>query len=126
MQQLLEVQDAAPWRAHAGGRRRSGERPAALAGRHRTSTTAYDELVLWFEHDLFDQLNLIQVLDWIHRHVPAGKPVSLVSIGAFPGHPDFKGLGELAPDDMASLLATRQAGERGPVPSGRPGVARVP
>ena len=27
---------------------------------------AYDELVLWFEHDLFDQLNLIQAprLDW--------------------------------------------------------------
>ena len=23
---------------------------------------AYDELVLWFEHDLFDQLNLIQLL----------------------------------------------------------------
>src|SRR5688572_27748870 len=25
----------------------------------------YDELVLWFEHDLFDQLNLIQILSWI-------------------------------------------------------------
>src|SRR6476659_8634149 len=26
---------------------------------------AYDELVLWFEHDLFDQLNLIQLLSRI-------------------------------------------------------------
>ena len=26
---------------------------------------SYDELVLWFEHDLFDQLNLIQLLTWI-------------------------------------------------------------
>jgi hypothetical protein len=68
---------------------------------------AYDELVLWFEHDLFDQLNLIQVLDWVHRHVPSEKAVSLVSIGAFPGHPEFKGLGELAPGDLASLFAAR-------------------
>lgn len=68
---------------------------------------AYDELVLWFEHDLFDQLNLIQVLDWVHRHVPAEKAVSLVSIDAFPGHPEFKGLGELSPGDMSSLLANR-------------------
>src|SRR5215831_1372119 len=25
--------------------------------------TAHDEIVLWFEHDLFDQLQLIQILD---------------------------------------------------------------
>jgi hypothetical protein len=25
---------------------------------------AYDELVLWYEHDLFDQLTLIQLLTW--------------------------------------------------------------
>src|SRR5262245_58144668 len=25
---------------------------------------SYDELILWFEHDLFDQLNLIQLLSW--------------------------------------------------------------
>src|SRR5689334_1652698 len=30
----------------------------------------YDELVLWFEHDLFDQLNLIQLLAWIRPRVP--------------------------------------------------------
>ena len=69
---------------------------------------AYDELVLWFEHDLFDQLNLVQVLEWVHRHVPMEKPVSQVSIDAFPGHPEFKGLGELAPGDMVFLLTARQ------------------
>ena len=26
------------------------------------------EVVLWFEHDLYDQLQLIQVLDWLGRH----------------------------------------------------------
>lgn len=69
---------------------------------------AYDELVLWFEHDLFDQLNLIQVLDWVRHQVPAGKPVSLVCIGSFPGHADFKGLGQLAPEDLGLLFAERR------------------
>lgn len=70
---------------------------------------ACDELILWFEHDLFDQLNLIQLLTWICDHLPATKPVSLICIGSFPGRPDFKGLGELTPDELASLLETRQA-----------------
>ena len=26
---------------------------------------SYDEVVLWFEHDLFDQLILIRLLDWL-------------------------------------------------------------
>jgi hypothetical protein len=69
---------------------------------------SYDELILWFEHDLFDQLNLIQLLPWIRERLPRTKPVTLVCIGSFPGHPDFKGLGELTPDELASLLETRQ------------------
>jgi hypothetical protein len=28
----------------------------------------HDEIVLWFEHDLYDQLQLIQLLDWFARH----------------------------------------------------------
>jgi hypothetical protein len=69
---------------------------------------SYDELILWFEHDLFDQLNLIQLLTWIRTCLPPAKTVSLVCVGSFPGHPAFKGLGELSPDELASLLETRQ------------------
>jgi len=76
----------------------------AVIDRHES----YDELILWFEHDLFDQLNLIQLLTWIRARVPAAKTVSLVCIGSFPGRPAFKGLGELAPDELASLLETRR------------------
>jgi len=68
---------------------------------------AYGELVLWFEHDLFDQLNLIHLLTWIREHVPASKPVSLICIGSFPGRPDFKGLGELTAGELVPLLDTR-------------------
>ena len=58
---------------------------------------SYDELVLWYEHDLFDQLNLIQVLNLIGQTVPTVRTVSLICIGSSPGRPHFKGLGELTP-----------------------------
>jgi hypothetical protein len=67
----------------------------------------YDELVLWFEHDLFDQLNLIQLLSWIRGRGLSTAPVTLICIGSFPGRPRFKGLGELTPHELAPLLDTR-------------------
>jgi hypothetical protein len=76
----------------------------AVVERHES----YDELILWFEHDLFDQLNLIHLLSWIRGGVPPGKPVSLICVGAFPGRPGFKGLGELTPGELAPLAETRQ------------------
>lgn len=68
---------------------------------------AYDELVLWYEHDLFDQLNLMQLLTYVRAHVPPQRAVSLVCIGTFPGRPRFKGLGELPPDVFPDLFAAR-------------------
>ncbi len=67
---------------------------------------SYDELVLWYEHDLFDQLNLIQLLSWIRPRVPADR-VSLICIGSFPGRSRFKGLGELSPAELSTLVETR-------------------
>ena len=69
---------------------------------------SYRELVLWYEHDLFDQLNLIQLLTWIRDHLPASKPVSLICIDSYPGRPSFKGLGELTVSELAPLVDTRQ------------------
>jgi hypothetical protein len=69
---------------------------------------SYDELVLWFEHDLFDQLNLIQLLTYLRSRPPAGKDVSLICIDSFPGRPDFHGLGELSAPELASLFGTRR------------------
>jgi len=70
---------------------------------------SYDELVLWYEHDLFDQLNLIQLLSWIRKRLPSDKTVSLICVNAFPGRPRFMGLGELTPGELASLADTRRA-----------------
>ena len=69
---------------------------------------AYRELVLWYEHDLFDQLNLVQLLAWIKEHVPPARPVSLICIDSFPGRPRFRGLGELTTSELAPLLEIRQ------------------
>jgi RNA polymerase sigma factor (sigma-70 family) len=89
----------------------SAEEGAAMyrAWDERLATfTEYDEVVLWFEHDLFDQLILIRHLDWFARRKFGRTMLSLICIGEFPGLEGFAGLGELSPDQLASLLGTRQ------------------
>lgn len=39
---------------------------------------ADDELVLWFEHDLYDQLQLLQVLDWVASAEPRPARLTLI------------------------------------------------
>jgi hypothetical protein len=68
----------------------------------------YDELILWFEHDLFDQLLLIRVLDGFAGRNLGTTELSLISIGELPGVVPFHGLGQLSPPQMASLLECRQ------------------
>jgi len=82
----------------------------------------YEEVVLWFEHDLFDQLLLIRTLGLLGgpegaalREISGGdgraaaKPrVSLICIDRFPGVERFVGLGQLNASQLASLVDTRQ------------------
>jgi hypothetical protein len=68
----------------------------------------YDEVVLWFEHDLFDQLQLIRLLDGFASRDLGLTKLSLICIGAFPGVEPFHGLGQLTPEQMGSLLETRR------------------
>lgn len=60
-----------------------------------------DEVVLWFEHDLFDQLQLNQILDWYYRH-PDKKPPLLRLI-----HPRTH-LGSVPPDVFLGIFPVRQ------------------
>ena len=69
---------------------------------------SYDEVVLWFEHDLFDQLLLIRVLDGFAGRNLGGTELSMICIGEFPGVAPFHGLGQLTPPQMATLLPRRQ------------------
>ena len=60
----------------------------------------YDEVVLWFEHDLYDQLQLVDALALAHTQ--EGAP-ELIVIGSFPGKPSFAGLGELTARELETL-----------------------
>lgn len=67
----------------------------------------HDEVVLWFEHDLFCQTNLLYLLNWFAQRDLGKTKLSLICIGEFPGKPNFRGLGELNSEQMASLLPSR-------------------
>ena len=73
------------------------------------SYRSFDEVVIWLEHDLFDQLQLLRLLDWFGSREDLGRArLSLICIGAFPGIEPFHGLGQLSPEQMASLLGRRE------------------
>ena len=70
-----------------------------LAARDR-ALTAHDEYVLWFEADLYDQLQLIQILAMLE--VPTER-ITLICIGEYPGIAHFGGLGELDAEQLGGL-----------------------
>ena len=67
-----------------------------------------EEVVLWFEHDLFCQTNLLYLLNWFAQQGTGNTKLSLICIGEFPGKENFRGLGELNAEQMASLFPGRQ------------------
>lgn len=67
----------------------------------------FDEVVLWFDACLFDQLILIRQLDWFAQRDLGKTKLSLICIGEFPGFKRFRGLGELMPDKIATLMPQR-------------------
>ena len=73
-------------------RRGFEERDAALA-----RSADEDEVVLWFEHDLYDQLQLIQLLDWFAAH-PRPR-LMLINPAQY--------LGPSTPDQLRALFALR-------------------
>lgn len=79
------------------------------------SAAAHDEVVLWFEHDLFDQLGLVRVLDALigvedfRAAMSSGRTrVFLICIGDFPGVDRFVGLGQLTAEQLAPLRDRRE------------------
>jgi len=68
----------------------------------------HQDVVLWFEHDLFDQLQLIQLLDWFSTHEEGKTRLSLIQINSHPGVKPFYGLGQLSGTQLARLFPQRQ------------------
>jgi len=67
------------------------------------------EIVLWFEHDLYDQLQLVDVLALAGETGFDPEQLELIEVGAFAGRPGFRGLGELDVAELESLWPQRRA-----------------
>ena len=91
-----------------------GSRQALLASLERRDDQLLqafrDDLhvVLWFEHDLYDQLQLLDVLALAHAE--QAEP-ELIVVGSFPGKPSFAGLGELTSSELETLWPSRRRAE---------------
>jgi redox-sensitive transcriptional activator SoxR len=66
------------------------------------------QVVLWFEHDVYDQLQLLDVLAL--ADIGAAAP-ELIVIGSFPDKPSFAGLGELTASELETLWPSRRLTE---------------
>lgn len=82
---------------------------AELRSMHETlaSFSQHDEVVLWFEHDLFCQVQLIYLLNWFAHRELGDTKLSVVCINEFPGIQPFHGLGELSAAQLTSLFPQR-------------------
>lgn len=56
----------------------------------------FDRVVLWFEHDLYNQLQLLQVLDWFAAHQREAGTVLLVQVEDYIGGEEPEALPRLA------------------------------
>lgn len=59
----------------------------------------YQEVVLWFEQDLYDQLQLLQIMDWLAEQTGGQTIFSLIQADQY--------LGPLKPDQLAALYPAR-------------------
>ncbi len=65
--------------------------------------TEYDVIVLWFEHDAYDQTILIRLLSLLADHPDALERMRLIQIDRFDGVKPFNGLGDLTPEQLSTL-----------------------
>ncbi len=79
--------------------------PSELAARDRALDTHTGDYVLWFEADLYDQLQIAEILARLRDVDPAR--ITLRQIGEHVGFSRFAGLGELEPEHFKDLPETR-------------------
>ena len=64
----------------------------------------YDEVILWFEHDVLDQLQILQILNFFADQQLGSTRLSLICINQFEGVEPFRGLGQLSTEQITTLL----------------------
>jgi len=67
---------------------------------HLKSFRDYDKVILWFEHDLYDQLQILQILDWFaDQHTLEARQKTRLNIICVDRY-----LGLLSPTEMSELV----------------------
>ncbi len=66
-----------------------------------------DQIVLWFEYDLFCQINMLAVISWLKQHRRHAE-ISLVCSGKVEGSTKLYGLNELNDDKLMELYDNRK------------------
>ena len=80
---------------------------ALLTGRDQTlEENRTGRYVLWFEADLYDQLQLAEILARLAELDVPPEHITLICIGEYPGIAHFGGLGELYADQLRTLPTT--------------------
>ncbi len=119
-----DVLSEGPLHLHADESDRQRERAAYLSSRYFVPMTEtfreikgadwrvdqcrhFNETVLWFEADLFDQVILVYLLQRLQPHGDRTR-ISLICIDDFPGVERFIGLGQLDAGQLATLFPARR------------------
>ncbi len=70
------------------------------------SLKTFDEIVLWFEYDLFCQINMVALVQWLGKQ-GLGTTVSLICTGKIDDSDRLFALGEINPKQYPQLFSSR-------------------
>ena len=110
------LQQRAAFLAHAYGARMGRIATQIIDGLEhaeaglRSAADTYERVVLWFEHDSYDQLVLARCLAQLVQTPP--RRLELIAVNHYPGAARFIGLGQLPPEAIRLLWNTRQTVSR--------------
>jgi len=79
----------------------------SLRNQELMTFSRYKEVTLWFDHDLYDQLQLVQLIDWFSRQETQGVILNLICIDGYSGVKHFLGIGQLELSQLQDLYARR-------------------
>jgi hypothetical protein len=75
--------------------------------RRLSASAEYERVVIWSEHDCYDQLVLVRLLGH-YATQPRPSRLELINIGEFPGAVRFIGLGQLPPEALRIAWVARR------------------
>ena len=67
----------------------------------------FEEVILWFDHDLNSQLQLVQIVEWFSKHNLKNTIISLVSINRLRGSSTYRSLNTMSEERIKALMNKR-------------------